>query len=289
MRLWAHHAVGHGADVVSYFRWRRCRQGQEQYHAGLRKADGSPDRGYADARRAADEFADLPAADGVDAPIALLHDYDDCWAIGIEPHAPDFDYWEHLGAYYRALRARGVTVDVVHPRSDLSGYSAAVAPTLHLADADLATHLKAYVDAGGHLLLGVRSGYKDPFHKLHDEPAPGPLAALVGATVDRHESLPETMETTVAYDGSEYAYRTWAEWLAPEVATGRGEHASGLADRACAIVERDVVDGSVAYYGVWPGKGLADALVVDLLERAGVEAVDRLPDGVRLAERGERT
>ncbi|MCH7662213.1 MAG: beta-galactosidase, partial [Euryarchaeota archaeon] len=40
MRLWAHHAVAHGASVVSYFRWRRCRFGQEQYHAGLRKQDG---------------------------------------------------------------------------------------------------------------------------------------------------------------------------------------------------------------------------------------------------------
>ena len=49
MRLWAHHAVAHGADAVLYFRWRRCRQGQEQYHAGLRKQDGSPDLGGYDA------------------------------------------------------------------------------------------------------------------------------------------------------------------------------------------------------------------------------------------------
>nr|WP_245724234.1 beta-galactosidase trimerization domain-containing protein [Natronorubrum texcoconense] len=47
---------------------------------------------------------------------------------------PDFDYWEHALTYYRALRAHGVTVDVVTSESDLSTYRALVAPTHHLVD-----------------------------------------------------------------------------------------------------------------------------------------------------------
>jgi beta-galactosidase GanA len=99
MRLWAHQAVAHGADAVLYFRWRRCREGQEQYHAGLRKQDGSPDRAYDEATTAASELADLTADLGpVDAPVALLHEYDSEWAIDIQPHAPDFDYWEYAAS-----------------------------------------------------------------------------------------------------------------------------------------------------------------------------------------------
>lgn len=37
-----------------------------------------------------------------------LYDYDNWWAISPQPHPSEFDYWEHLRSYYRALRARGV-------------------------------------------------------------------------------------------------------------------------------------------------------------------------------------
>ena len=95
MRLWAHHAVAHGAASVLYFRWRRCRQGQEQYHAGLRKQDGSPDRGYTDAVRAAAELAAIvaehrgdPGAVGLEGgQHIVVHDVDRRHRqfIGIEP------------------------------------------------------------------------------------------------------------------------------------------------------------------------------------------------------------
>ncbi|WP_440008221.1 beta-galactosidase [Halomicrococcus sp. SG-WS-1] len=282
MRLWAHHAVAHGADAVLYFRWRRCRQGQEQYHAGLRKADGSPDRGYHEAARAADELFDL---DPVDAPVAVLHDYENLWATEIQPHSPDWNYWAHLRAYYGAVRRHGVQADVVHPDADLSDYALVVAPALHLVDESRAAALREYVAAGGRVLFGARTGPKDPANKLHDAPAPGPLADLVGATVDQHESLPEPVETRVEYDGVSYDYRTWAEWLAPGDARAVATHESGVADGRPAVVERDVGDGAVTYCGVWPEPELADALVSDALDAAGVRRTGRLPELVRVAER----
>jgi len=289
MRLWAHQAVAHGANVVSYFRWRRCRQGQEQYHAGLRKHDGSPDRGYEDAARAATEFESLGELDGVDAPVALTFSYDDLWALAEQSHSPDFDYWGLVGAFYRALRSRGVQVDVVEPTADLDGYEAVVAPTLHLADESLATRLESYVDDGGYLLLGPRSGYKLPGNRLQSDLAPGPLASLVGGHVDQHESLPESVETTLTYRGDAYDYRTWAEWLRPETADAVGEYTSGTAGGRPAVLDHDVGDGSVTYCGVWPEPELADALVTDLLDRGGVAYSDRLPETVRVAARDGHT
>ena len=38
----AWHAVGHGADVVSYWQWRSALNGQEEYHGTLLGADGTP-------------------------------------------------------------------------------------------------------------------------------------------------------------------------------------------------------------------------------------------------------
>ncbi|GAB3688085.1 beta-galactosidase [Salinarchaeum chitinilyticum] len=282
MRLWAHHAVAHGGDAVVYFRWRRCREGQEQYHAGLRKQDGSPDRGYADAADAAEELFDLGP---VDAPVAMLHSYENLWAIGVQPHSPDFDYWDFLETYYGALRRRGVQVDVVPPDRDLDDYAAVVAPLQYLLGDDLSERLADYVREGGELLLTARTGEKDQYNQLHEELQPGPLAPLVGATVDQHESLPEQLETRVTYDGDPYDYRTWAEWLDVDDATVRGRYESGTGSGRAAIVDAERGDGSVTYCGVWPERELADAITGSLLERAGVPTHDPLRDGVRIAQR----
>jgi beta-galactosidase len=285
MRLWAHHATAHGADAVLYFRWRRCRQGQEQYHAGLRKQDGSPDRGYRDAATAASELADVDA-DHVDAPVALLHDYEDWWAIDAQPHAPEFDYWEHARTYYRALRARGVQVDIVHPETDLSGYAAVVAPSLHLADDERAVHLREFVEGGGELLLGARSGVKTPSNQLHEELAPGPFADLAGVRVDQHESYPADVDLAVETEAGSRAVSVWSEWLVPDEDTETvATHTTDLAAGTPAVTRAPTDGGSVVYCGVWPGADLADELVSGVLSRAGVATTDRLPDGVRVNER----
>ncbi|RKD86264.1 beta-galactosidase [Halopiger aswanensis] len=285
MRLWAHHAVGHGADVVSYFRWRRCRQGQEQYHAGLRKQDGSADRGYVDALNAAGEL-DAVDPNHVDAPVALLHDYENWWAIDIQPHAPDFDYWEHHRSYYRALRSRGVQVDIVHPEASLKGYEAVVAPCLHLVDDDLAARLTDFVEGGGELLMGARSGVKTPANQLHETLAPGPLADLAGVRVEQHESFAKATDLAVKFDGDDYAYSVWGEWLAPEEATVVvAEHTVGPAAGQPAITRAERGGGSVTYCGIWPDEDLLDALVTGLLSRGDIYIGERLPAGVRLNER----
>lgn len=285
MRLWAHHAVGHGADVVSYFRWRRCRQGQEQYHAGLRKQDGSADRGYVDAANAAGELEDIDP-NHVDAPVALLHDYENWWAIDMQSHTPDFDYWEHLRSYYRALRARGIQVDIVHPETSLEEYEAVIAPCLHLVDDDLASHLTEFVEEGTELLVGARSGVKTPANQLHETLAPGPLADLAGVRVDQHESFAKATDLVVDFDGESYAYSVWGEWLLPEEATTVvAEHTVGPAAGRPAITRAERGSGSVTYCGVWPEEDLLDALITELLSRGSVDVGERLPAGIRLNER----
>jgi beta-galactosidase len=293
IRLWAHQAAAHGCDVVSYFRWRRCRFGQEQYWGGLNNYDGSPDRGMLEATRTAEEFAGLPDLDAPEGEVAMLLDYDSMWALHSERHAPDYDYWPHCRTYYRALRRRGVAVDVVPASRDLDGYASVVAPSLHLVDDDLAGRLADYAADGGELVLTVRTATKDEHHTLRDELAPGPLSGALGARVVQHESLAPGVETRVSYGGTDderagddtYEFRTWGEWLEPDDAAVLGTHASGPAAGEPAIVRNDHGSGSVSYVGVWPGGDLADALVADLIERADVPAVDPLPDGVRLTER----
>ncbi|WP_423746877.1 beta-galactosidase (plasmid) [Haladaptatus sp. SPP-AMP-3] len=290
MRLWAHHAVAHGADVVSYFRWRRCLEGQEQYHAGLRKRDGTVDRGYHDATAAAAELADLDRG-SVTAPVALVLDYESLWALDEQAMSPDFDYWNHLHTYYHALRGRGVQVDVLPADTDFEDYDAVLAPSLHLVGDDVESAFRRYVESGGHLLFTIRSGEKDPHNKLHATRPPGPLADLAGVRVDQHESVPaDSPDAHLSYRDERYGYRTWAEWIDADDARVVGQYATGIGEGRTAITVREAEPGSVAYVGIWPDAELADALVSDVLTRANVtHAADPLPDRVRVAHRGDLT
>ncbi len=293
MRLWAHHATAHGADAVLYFRWRRCLEGQEQYHAGLRKQNGEPDRGYHDAMQAVAELDELGDIDHVAAPVALLFDYDNLWALSEQPHAPTSDYWSLLASFYGAVRAYGVQVDVVHPTTDLGEYDVVVAPALHLVANELADRLTEYVEDGGQLLFGPRTGVKDEYNKLRPVAQPGPLSDLVGATVDQHESLPSQIETGVSPTGTSnetYTFQTWAEWLDVDTADPLYEYCTdGIESGRAAIVEHAVGDGTVVYCGVWPDADLVDELVRPRLDRAGIAHSDRLPNAVRTNERGGYT
>ena len=285
IRLWTHQAAAHGCDVISYFRWRRCRFGQEQYWGALTNYDGSDDRGLSEARRAAEEFEELPDLEAPSGDVAMIVDYDSLWALDAEPHSPEYEYWAHLRTYFRALRARGVTVDLVPTSAGLDEYAAVIAPSLHLVDDDLADRLADYAAGGGELLLTIRTAMKNDHDTLREELAPGPLADALGARVEQHESLSPGLETRVTYDGDTYEFETWAEWLAVEDATVRGHHATGVAEGEPAIVTSEHGSGHVSYVGVWPGADLADALTATVLDRAAVPAAERLPQNVRLTHR----
>jgi len=136
MRLWAHHAAAHGADAVLYFRWRRCLEGQEQYHAGLRRPTGRPtaDTPTPHTRPRSSRLSTGPVT--WTPRWRLCSTMTRSLALNAQPHAPDFDYWALQEAFYGAVRGRGVQVDVVPPSADLSGYAAVVAPALHLVTED---------------------------------------------------------------------------------------------------------------------------------------------------------
>lgn len=289
IRLWSHQAVAHGAGVVSYFRWRRCRFGQEQYWGALCNYDGSADRGLPEASTAAAEFEELPDLEEPTAPVAIVLDYDSMWAIHADRQTPDFEYLAHLRRYYRALRERGITVDLVPPNATLKTYAAVIAPSLHLVTPELATRLEQYVREGGVLLGTVRTGVKDRSHKLRKELAPGPLADVFGLRVPQHESLAPGVDVRVELDDAEHAGSIWREWLEPEEAVPIARHASGVAAGEVAIAANELGAGWAGYVGVWPDAALAEQLVTDLLDRAGVPATDPLPETVRIATRDDHT
>ncbi len=295
MRLWTWHALAEGAEAVVYFRWRAVRYAFEQYHSGLLHHDTTPATGYRELLAMRDERAEMAAiaAGKPAAEVALLLDYNDVWALQIQPHRQDFSLQRHLFVFYRALVKQGIPVDIVAPDADLGRYKVVVAPSAFLADEALAGRLAVFTQAGGTVLFGVRSGFKTASNVVTDQPLPGVLRGLAGATVSDFGSLPPgigcALETQLPGLGGPAA--VWVEALAPEPATAAlAEYVDGPFAGSAALTERAVGAGRALYLGWYPTAAQAAAIMAHLAEQAGVvRLADDLPAGVIAARRGPVT
>ncbi len=158
-RLWAWEAIAHGAECVSYFRWRQAPFAQEQMHAGLLRPDSAPAPALAEAAQVASEIEAMGEVGIAHARVALVFDYESCWGWQAQPQGRDFEFFRLAFEAYSALRRAGQTVDILPPdTADLSAYALVLAPGLmHLSDplrAALATF-------DGIALIGPAHRYQD--------------------------------------------------------------------------------------------------------------------------------
>jgi beta-galactosidase len=253
-RAMAWQAIGHGADAVLYWQWRDALNGQEQYHGALVGPDGTPLPIYSEIRDIGSEFQRAAAALKGTKPVAqvaIVLTYDSRWAIDFQPHNKNYDQLEVLLDYYRPLREQGLTVDVVSADAPLDGYKLVFAPDLNVISKDLAAHLLAYAQHGGHLLLGPRSGMKDEHNALNIERQPGPLVGPLGGRVEQYYALNSTLPISGTLGSGTVSQ--WAEQLsasAPDVdVLLRYGKSNGWLDDQPAMISRSVGRGRISYLG----------------------------------------
>lgn len=298
VRLWTWHALTSGADACVYFRWRACLFAQEQYHSGLLNHDATPDIGYREVvalngeRETMKRIVEKP----LQAEVAMLFNFDDLWALQIQPHQRDFTYLRHLFVWYRACQRLGIAVDIVPITEQLtqrlSSYKIVLAPTLHLADESLANALTSYVNRGGTLMTGVRSGFKTRSNRVTPQPLPGELRELLGVTVTDWHSLPPGVSYKI--DADIEAYRgeasVWAEALQPyaESVVVHARYAEASLAGAAAITNHVVGRGHAIACGFHPTLNQAMNVVRRIAINSDIKTME-LPDGLIASRRGDET
>jgi beta-galactosidase len=191
LRLWTYQSVAHGADLVLYFRWRTALFGTEIYWHGINDYHNRPNRRCAEVAQVASELTrigDEILGGRYVADVAILKDYDNEWDGELDSwHGP----YERLstGSWFKTLQHRHVPVDMVYLRSDttaeqLAGYRVVIYPHPTILTQQTADLLKAYAGSGGTVILGCRTGYKDPNGHCNMLPFPGHAAELCGVTVE---------------------------------------------------------------------------------------------------------
>ncbi len=275
MRDLAWQDVGHGANAVLYWQWRSALNGQEQYNGTLVGPGGEPVPAYWVVKKIAAQFALAGPALADTAPrsrVALLQSYSSRWAIGFQRQTILFHVVREFTAFYKPLERFAQAVDVVSPRAPLGRYRLVVAPALNVLSRAEARHLAAYVRAGGHLILGPRSGMKNSYDALWTERQPGPLVPLLGGHVGQYYSLLKPVPLAGKL-GSGHA-SVWAETLvasAPNTRVllryGTG---NGWLEGKPAIITRHVGKGTITYIGAWLDPALMQTVLEKLARAAGV-------------------
>ena len=191
VKLWALEAMAHGAELMSWFRWRQMPAAQEQMHTGLLLPDGSEDEAASEVRSLCKDLEklELYKDDAVSqAAVAMVFDYVGDQMLRIQPRGDNYGPLEWVQDVYSAIRRCGVDIDIVPPGASLSNYKLVVLSNSLSVDDALVKELMA---CEGHVVIGPRCGSKTDEYSIPASLPPSLLKSLLPIKVTRVESLPD--------------------------------------------------------------------------------------------------
>lgn len=284
--------VARGARMVEYWHWHTLHYGPETYWGGVLPHSLEPGRVY---RQVAALGAELAAAgDAVvdlepDADVAVLWSNPSRWAFEFFPPlarpdgTPDPGAYQRIvDAFYEGLFVAGAQVRLLHadqlgdPAELARRHPVLVVPALYVADDALLDALAAYAEAGGHLVLGIRTGYADADACARHERAPARLWRAAGAWYDEYSNLGADLPVRAA-EGSSLAVPAgaratcWVDGLTLEGAQALAEYEHPHFGRWPAVATHTCGAGRVTTVGTVPDLALSRALARWLLDGLGQE------------------
>ena len=186
IRLWTWEAFAHGAETVSYFRWRQVPFAQEQMHSGLLQPNSAPAPGYFEAKQITEELVASPIISTGSSDVAIYFDYESDAAWQVQPMGENLNYFELVMDHYRAIRRLGLNVDFVHKKTkDFSKYKIiSVVGAIHIS-----SELISRISSDKALLIfGPRTGAREGNMKIPKKLPPN--IDLVKSRIVRVETLP---------------------------------------------------------------------------------------------------
>ena len=258
MTLWTMQSAAHGADYVSYFRWRTCTMGTEIYWHGILDYSGRENRRLREVREIHRKFQAISEAAGsrYEARTAVLKDYDNIWDAQLDIWHGDVDRLSQQSLFLAAQKSH-TPMDYVYLREDttaedLKKYQVIFYPHPVIVNQQRAAILEEYVKDGGCLVLGCRSGYKDMTGKCVMDRLPGLFAKMSGTDIPEYTRVnPDDEPVYIDWDGIRLEAAVFNDQLEPLTADaqvlGRYENCyyAGSPGLICNVLGA----GKVYYFG----------------------------------------
>ena len=268
VKLWTMEAIAHGAEVVSYFRWRQLPFAQEQLHSGLLACDNTNTRGQIEVSEIKDELKALGNVEITHLDIAIVFDYESSWAWSTQPQGESFNYFRLVFEQYRALRKLGLSIDILPPDTkDFGDRKLILIPGLMSWNANIQSAIAKFK---GLVLVGPRTGLKTK--DMHIPSILGPNFADVKTL--RVASLRDGKSLELQ-KGGRIIY--WFEEL-------NGGQYTEYTTNSMPILARS---SNHLYLGSWLDQEAYMRIFEELLTELNIE-VQRMPKGVRKRKLGTK-
>lgn len=274
--------VSRGARMVEYWHWHTLHFGTETHWGGILPHSGRPGRTYREIARIGEELelaGELVAGLVPDADITLVYSRPTKWHMEKYPMLARGDsgpdeaaYHGFFDPFYRGAFDARLQVRIVHdrrltdraPDAAVERHPVLVVPGLYLAAEHTLDWLKAYAEAGGHLVLGPCTGYADTEARVRTDVMPARLSAAAGVWYDEFSNLTEDIpvvaaDSHLALDGA--AATRWADGLTADGATVLATYAHPHYGKWPAVTTRQAGDGRITYIGTVPDAAFAKALM----------------------------
>ena len=277
VRFWSLEAFAHGAECVSYFRWRQVPFAQEQMHAGLKRPDNSKATAWAEVEQVRREIDTLgvAASEKAKSRIAMVTDVEALWFSDIEQQGAGYDFKRVEFAFYCALRQLGLDVDFVSPEDDFLDYDLVVVPCLPNLSDEFVNRCKK---TKAKLVFGPRSGAKTAEFSIPPLLPPGTLQNALGTKVLSVETLRPDCPSHLTWNGNHYQATRWCEEL--EISDGTNVIAT-YEDGNAAIVGND----RFVYMGTLTDEEFLYEYLRSVCSEIGINTL-QLPDDMRVVRRG---
>lgn len=273
LTLWAMQSVAHGADFISFFRWRTCTFGTEIYWHGILDYDNRENRKLREVKDFYRKLKTLNPVCGAEyvASFGLLKDYDNVWDREVDAwHKRISTYSED--EIFAGAELSNLPYDVVYLQkdselSDLTKYPVLIYPHPVIMNSERQALLKAYVEQGGTLVVGCRSGLKNVNGICEMLPQPGLLQELTGTDVrDFTYTSPAEDDTFALWNGNRLETPIFNDVLTPlEETKVLASYANSYYAGEAALTEHKVGAGRVLHLG----SSFSGNSVPQILEYAG--------------------
>lgn len=258
MSLWTIQSIAHGADYISFFRWRTSIIGTEIYWHGLLDYSGRENRRMRELQALYANIEKLnEVAGGIyQASVAVLKDYDNEWDSQI-------DVWHNRvetcskDGIYTAAQLTHTPLDYVYLTEttsieELASYKVLFYPHASILTMQRVQLLEEYVRGGGILVFGCRTGYKEIHGKCVRALLPGLARELTGTDVEEYSFVPpDETEIYADWKGSKLKVSVFMDMLNPmgtdTVILAR--YGNGMYEGEGALTERSLGKGKVYYFG----------------------------------------
>lgn len=287
-------AVAHGSDSVQYFQWRKGRGAVEKFHGAVVDHCGHEHtRVFAEVQKLGEMLEKLAPVVGtsVSPEAAILFDTENRWAIdslhGLNQHR---DYALTCETHYKAFWKRGIPCDIINMDADFSGYKLIAAPMLYMLKPGVAERLKAFVKAGGQLVLTYLTGYVNENDLCFRGGFPGDgLMELAGVWAEEIDSLFDSDRNSLETASGSFEVRDFCERIHPQPGCEvLGHYGSDFYQGEPALTRNAYGEGACYYMACRTGGDFLDGFYRELAERLGLmpEWIDDLPEGVSVVPRG---